>query len=84
MWMFIEELLVLLALNKSRNAVLAWKDIIRNESGDWCGLVEAEYVCSEYFWDLCKTYGLGHDGDETTVKDRLIDLDRTLWFMLSR
>ena len=41
-----------------------------NETGDQGGIGKQEYVCSEDFWVLCKTDGLGCNGDNITSKDR--------------
>ena len=82
--MFIDQVLKGLDRNKYRNAVLTWKELVRNESGDHWGLGKPEDVCSYYFWTFCNTNGLGRNSDKITAKDRCIYLDISLWFMVVR
>ena len=41
-------------------------------------------MCSEDFWEFCNTNGLGRYGDYITSKEKLIDVNRALWFILGR
>ena len=73
-WMFIENFLKGPALIKFMNAVLAFKDIARDGDGYQWGLGKPEDVCSEYFWEFCKNYGIGHNDDKITDEERCVDL----------
>ena len=53
--------------------MLTCNEVARDESGDQWSFCEPEDVCSEYFWALYKTNGIGRDSDEITEKDRCID-----------
>ena len=69
-WMFIEKFLNGPYFTKFRNAMLAFKELVRNKAGDQWGLGKLEDVCSDYFWVFCNTNGLGYNGEYTTSKDR--------------
>ena len=73
--MFIEQVLKGTDLTKSRKAMIAFKEIVRNEAGDQCSLGKPDYVCSDDFWELCNTNGLGCNSEDTTAKDMCIDID---------
>ena len=83
-WMFIENVLKGQDLTKFRNAMLAFKELFRSENGYHWGLGKPEYMCSDYFWELFKTNGLGYNGEDTTAEDRCIELDRSIWFILGK
>ena len=84
LWGFFEQVLKGPDLTKYRNSVLAYKELVRKESGNQWSVAKPEDVASDNFWVLCKTDGLGSGGYEITAEVRCIDLDRDLWFILVR
>ena len=73
--------------------ILSCKELVKYKAEDHWGIGKPEDVKSlgkledvglNNFWVLCKTDGLGEAGDEIYAKDRYIELDIALWFMLDR
>ena len=64
--------------------MLACKKFVRDEDGDQWSIGKTEDASLDNLWEFCKTNVLGEAGDAITAKDRLIYLDRDLWFMLGR
>ena len=58
-WMFIEQVIKGPDLTKFRKAMLAFKGLVRSESGYQWGIDKPEDVWSYDFWEVCKTNGLG-------------------------
>ena len=69
-WVFVDNYLKETSLIKFRNFVLSCKEIARDEAIYQWGLGEQDDVCSENFWALCNTKGIGCDNGDITSKGR--------------
>ena len=72
------------SLIKFRKSMLYCKNISKEEAGDKWNLVKPDNVTLYDFWYFYKADVLDLDCDELASKDRCMDLDTALWFMLVR
>ena len=82
--MYVEQVLKGPALTKFRNDMLVCKELVRNETGYHWDLGEPEDVAFDDLWAFWKIGGLWDSGDDITDKDRYIDIERALCFILGR